>query len=143
MRIDKRLDGVRVCRTCIAHSRLEECVRCAARREPVTRDEQDRPVCANCFITDPANLQTCIHCGRRRRVGYRTPEGPLGPSCGAGAADLLDLRRDHPVRHLADHRPTVVSSLPAPLGRLLGLRAAQAHCLGHLGPATLLPTGRS
>jgi hypothetical protein len=83
VRIDKPLDGMRVCRTCIAHSRIEECVRCAARREPVTRDDQGRPVCANCFITDPANLETCIHCGRRRRVGHRTPDGPLCPSCPA------------------------------------------------------------
>jgi hypothetical protein len=83
VRIDKPLDGVRVCRTCIAHSRIEECVRCAARREPVTRDDHGRPVCANCFITDPANLETCIGCGRRRRVGHRTPDGPLCPSCPA------------------------------------------------------------
>jgi hypothetical protein len=81
VRIDKPLDGVRVCRTCIAHSRIEECARCSARREPVTRDDQGRPVCANCFITDPANLQTCLNCGRRRRVGHRTPDGPLCPSC--------------------------------------------------------------
>jgi hypothetical protein len=81
VRIDKPLDGMRVCRTCIAHSRIEECVRCAARREPVTRDDQGRPLCANCFITDPANLETCLHCGRRRRVGHRTPDGPLCPSC--------------------------------------------------------------
>lgn len=83
VRIDKPLNGVRVCRTCIAHSRIQECVRCSARREPVTRDEDGRPVCANCFITDPANLQTCLGCGRRRRVGHRTPDGPLCPSCPA------------------------------------------------------------
>ncbi|MFN2495743.1 MAG: hypothetical protein ABR608_07535 [Pseudonocardiaceae bacterium] len=83
VRIDKPLEGMRVCRTCIAHSRIEQCVRCAARREPVTRDDQGRPVCASCFITDPANLQTCLHCGRRRRVGHRTPDGPLCPSCPA------------------------------------------------------------
>lgn len=83
VRIDKPLHGVRVCRTCIAHSRIEQCGRCCARREPVTRDEQGQPVCANCFITDPANLETCIGCGRRRRVGHRTPHGPLCPSCPA------------------------------------------------------------
>lgn len=81
VRLDKPLDGVRVCRTCIAHSRAEECTRCGARREPVTRDEQGRPLCANCFIADPANLETCLGCGRRRRVGHRTPDGPLCPSC--------------------------------------------------------------
>lgn len=59
--IDKPLDGVRVCRTCIAHSRIQECARCGTRREPVTRDEQHRPLCANCFITDPGHL-VCV-CG--------------------------------------------------------------------------------
>jgi len=83
VRIDKPLDGARVCRTCIAHSRIDQCARCGARREPVTRDDQGRPVCANCFITDPANLETCIGCGRRRRVERRTPDGPLCSRCPA------------------------------------------------------------
>ena len=83
MRIDKPLDGVRVCRMCIAHSRLEQCTRCGAHREPVTRTSQGEPLCANCFITDPTNLQICLHCGRLRPVGHRTPDGPLCPSCPA------------------------------------------------------------
>jgi hypothetical protein len=83
VRIDKPLDGMRVCRTCIAHSRIQECARCGAHREPVTRDDRRRPLCANCFITDPVNLETCLHCGRRRPVGHRTPHGPLCPSCPA------------------------------------------------------------
>jgi hypothetical protein len=82
VRIDKPLNGVRVCRTCIAHSRLEECGRCGARREPVTR-EQGRPICANCFISDPANLETCVGCGRRQRVSRRTADGPLCQTCHA------------------------------------------------------------
>ena len=81
VRIDKPLGGVRVCRTCIAHSRIEPCARCGARREPVTRDDQGRPLCANCFIADPANLETCIGCGRRRRVERRTLDGPLCSRC--------------------------------------------------------------
>lgn len=81
VRIDKPLDGQRVCRTCIAHSRIEECSRCGARREPATRDDQGRPLCPNCLITDPANLEPCINCGRRRPVGTRTSDGPLCPSC--------------------------------------------------------------
>jgi len=94
VRIDKPLDGVRVCRTCIAHSRIEQCVRCSARREPVTRDDQGRPVCANCFITDPVNLETCLNCGRRRRVGHRTPDGPLCPSCPALPAATCSICGD-------------------------------------------------
>jgi len=81
VRIDKPLDGVRVCRTCIAHSRIQQCVRCGASREPVTRDEEGQPVCANCFITDPANLETCIGCGRRRPVERRTTHGPQCSAC--------------------------------------------------------------
>lgn len=81
VRIDKPLDGVRVCRMCIAHSRTGQCARCGAHREPVTRDDQGRPVCANCFITDPVNLETCIGCGRRRPVERRTPDGPLCSRC--------------------------------------------------------------
>jgi hypothetical protein len=81
VRIDKPLGGVRVCRACIAHSRSEQCARCGARREPVTRDDQGRALCANCFITDPANLETCIGCGRCRRVDRRTPDGPLCSRC--------------------------------------------------------------
>ncbi|WP_327586936.1 site-specific integrase [Nonomuraea sp. NBC_00507] len=83
VRIDQPLGGQRVCRTCIAHSRIEECSRCGARREPATRDNAGRPLCPNCLITDPANLETCINCGRRRAVGTRTPDGPLCPSCPA------------------------------------------------------------
>jgi hypothetical protein len=83
VRIDKPLHGVRVCRTCIAHSRIEECSRCRGRREPVTRDPDGGPICANCFITDPANLETCLGCGRRRSVGRRTADGPLCPTCHA------------------------------------------------------------
>jgi hypothetical protein len=81
VRIDKPLNGARVCRTCIAHSRIEQCARCGASREPVTRDGQGRPLCANCFITDPANLETCIGCGRRLPVDRRTPDGPQCSRC--------------------------------------------------------------
>jgi hypothetical protein len=62
VRIDKPLNGVRGCRTCIAHSCIEECSRCGARREPATRDQHGHPICSNCFITDPENLETCIGC---------------------------------------------------------------------------------
>jgi len=81
VRIDTPLNGARVCRTCLARSRAQQCARCRARREPVTRDDQDRPLCALCVISDPANLETCTGCGRRRRVHWRTPHGPLCSSC--------------------------------------------------------------
>jgi hypothetical protein len=81
VRIDKPLDGVRVCRACIARSRAEPCARCGAIREPVTRDGQGRPVCANCMISDPVNLEVCVNCGRRRVVNTRSPDGPLCPGC--------------------------------------------------------------
>jgi hypothetical protein len=83
VRIAKPLDGQRVCRSCIAASRLEQCVRCGAQRQPATRDEHGQPLCPNCLITDPVNLETCLNCGRRRPVGTRTPAGPLCPTCPA------------------------------------------------------------
>ena len=81
VRIDKPLDGQRVCRTCIAHTRIEECARCGARREPATRDQHGRPLCPNCLITDPDNLEVCLNCGRRRPVSIRTPDGPICGPC--------------------------------------------------------------
>ena len=81
VRIDKPLDGVRACRRCHARSRAEPCGRCGAVRDPVTRDGQGRPVCANCMISDPANLEACVNCGRRRPVNTRSPDGPLCPGC--------------------------------------------------------------
>jgi hypothetical protein len=81
VRIDKPLDGQRVCRTCIAHARTERCVGCGAEREPATRDDQGRPLCPNCLVTAPENLERCINCGRRRLVNIRTPDGPLCPNC--------------------------------------------------------------
>lgn len=80
VRIDKPLNGVRACRSCIAKSRAEKCAQCGAARDPVTR-ENGRPLCANCFITAPQNLETCAGCGRLRRVCRRTADGPLCPSC--------------------------------------------------------------
>ncbi len=81
VRIAKPLDGQRVCRGCIARSRTEQCARCGVHREPATRDEHGRPICPNCLITDPVNLETCLNCGRRRPVSTRTPHGSLCPTC--------------------------------------------------------------
>jgi len=65
----------------VARSRAEPCARCGAVREAATRDAHGRPLCPNCLISDPANLETCIGCERRRRVSVRTPNGPLCPNC--------------------------------------------------------------
>jgi hypothetical protein len=81
VRIDKPLDGVRACRRCHARSRAQPCGRCGAVRDPVTRDGEGRPVCTNCMISDRANLEVCVNCGRRRPVNTRSPDGPLCPCC--------------------------------------------------------------
>ena len=73
--------GVRLCRNCVARSRAEPCSGCGSVREPATRDEHGRPLCPNCLVSDPANLEVCVSCGRRRIVSTRTPDGPLCPSC--------------------------------------------------------------
>jgi hypothetical protein len=81
VKIDKPLDGQRVCRTCIAHTRIQECARCGAHREPAIRDRNGRPLCPDCLITDPDNLEICLNCGRRRPVDTRTADGPICAAC--------------------------------------------------------------
>lgn len=68
VRIDKPLDGQRVCRNCIAKSRIEECVRCGARREPGTRDaerlkasELQRSCAELPFLLGPRYPAVCGH----------------------------------------------------------------------------------
>jgi hypothetical protein len=148
VRIDKPLDGVRVCRTCIAHSRIEQCARCSARREPVTRDEHGRPVCANCFITDPANLQTCLSCGRRRRAGHRTPDGPLCPSCPTLPVATCSICGDTTGCGIsrATGRPwcptcqrrSAACSTCGRLGPIVSGTLANPHCAGCTAPAAWL-----
>ena len=77
----KPRDGVRLCRNCVARSRAETCSRCGVVREPASRDGQGRPLCPYCLTSDPANLEACISCARRRVVSVRTPDGPLCPGC--------------------------------------------------------------
>lgn len=81
IRLHRRLDGQWVCRNCVAKSRAQPCSRCGAIREAAARDEHGQPLCPNCLITDPANHETCLGCGRRRSVSVRTPDGPLCPTC--------------------------------------------------------------
>ena len=106
----------------------------AAVREPAARDGQGRPVCANCLISDPANLEVCVNCGRRRPVNTRSPDGPLCPALPAAAGPgLLGLRRAPALRDLPADRAAVVPALP---GRLTpgARRCGQA---GPIGSGTL------
>jgi hypothetical protein len=79
--LHRRIDGQWCCRNCVAKSRAQPCSRCGAIREAAARDEQGAPLCPNCMISDPANQETCIRCGRRRRVSVRSPDGPLCQTC--------------------------------------------------------------
>jgi hypothetical protein len=79
--LHRRIDGKWLCRNCTAKVRAQPCGRCGALREAATRDEQRRPLCAHCLITDPANRETCVRCARRRPVQVRTPKGPLCGKC--------------------------------------------------------------
>jgi hypothetical protein len=77
----KRRAGVWLCRNCVAKSRAVPCTRCQAVREPAARDEHGQPLCATCLISEPANLETCTGCGRRRRVAVRLADGPRCDAC--------------------------------------------------------------
>ncbi len=79
--LSKLSNGTRICRGCQARMRAVACARCGAVRDPVTRDGQGRPICANCFVRDPANQESCVACGRRRPVSVRGSDGPRCGSC--------------------------------------------------------------
>ena len=81
VRLSKPLGGERVCRNCMAKARAQPCARCGALREPATRDGHGRPLCPSCLVADPANLESCVNCGRRRPVSTRTADGPLCAAC--------------------------------------------------------------
>src|SRR5204863_89319 len=44
-------------------------------------DADGKPLCPNCLVSDPVNLEECTRCGRRRRVSTRCAEGPVCASC--------------------------------------------------------------
>ena len=79
--LHRRIGGQWSCRNCAARSRSQPCARCGAVRQAATRDEQGRPLCPHCLITDPANQETCTGCGRRRPGQRPLPDGPLCPAC--------------------------------------------------------------
>lgn len=74
--LHRRIGGQWLCRNCVAKSRAQPCSRCGAVREAATRDPHGRPLCPNCLLTDPANQEVCVGCGRRRPVCARTVDGP-------------------------------------------------------------------
>jgi len=79
--LSKIRDGLRVCRNCCARSRAVACAQCGTVREPATRDPHGRPLCPYCLVTNPINLEECVHCHRRRQVSTRTGEGPICATC--------------------------------------------------------------
>lgn len=81
MALSKLLEGQRICRACFARAAAVPCARCGARREPAARDADGAPLCPNCLVSDPVNLEDCAGCGRRRTVAARTENGPLCAGC--------------------------------------------------------------
>jgi len=79
--LSKLLGGQRVCRNCFAKSRAIPCSKCGSVREPAARDAGGGPLCPNCLVNDPINLEDCTVCGRRTRVAVRAPDGPLCQNC--------------------------------------------------------------
>lgn len=79
--LSKTRDGLRICRGCEARLRATPCGRCGKRRDPVTRDDEGRPLCSNCFTRDPANHEICVDCGRRRPVSVRSSDGARCETC--------------------------------------------------------------
>ena len=81
MHLHRPIGGQWLCRNCVARSRARPCSRCGRAREPAARDVGGTPLCANCLVSDPVNLEVCVNCGRRRVVNTRSPDGPLCPGC--------------------------------------------------------------
>lgn len=77
----KPRDGLRLCRNCVAKSRVESCAGCPAVAEPASRNAQGQPLCARCASSDPANHENCQICRRRRPVSTRNPDGPVCETC--------------------------------------------------------------
>ncbi|WP_344597620.1 site-specific integrase [Streptomyces violaceusniger] len=79
--LSKLLDGKRICRACFAKQAAVPCSRCGAVREPATRDTAGQPLCPNCLIRDPINLEVCVGCGRRQPVAVRLADGVRCSNC--------------------------------------------------------------
>ncbi len=79
--LSKRRDGLRICRNCAARANAVACSGCGTVREPAARDAHGDPLCPNCLVRDPINLEECVRCGRRQPVNTRASEGPICASC--------------------------------------------------------------
>ncbi|MFI7520113.1 hypothetical protein [Micromonospora globbae] len=79
--LHRRIDGRWLCRYCVGKTRMIPCGRCGVRRQPCTRDSDGQPLCSSCVSREPANLEECTGCGRRRPVAARTPDGPFCDTC--------------------------------------------------------------
>lgn len=79
--LSKLLDRQRVCRACFARAAAVPCVRCGAVREPAARDHDGEPLCPNCLVRDPVNLEDCVGCGQRKMVVTRDADGPRCMNC--------------------------------------------------------------
>ncbi|QNE74489.1 site-specific integrase [Streptomyces finlayi] len=74
-------DGQRICWRCEEEARAEDCSGCGNRRKVSSRDDNGRPICTDCWRSDPANREPCTGCRRRRKVKARTAEGPWCERC--------------------------------------------------------------
>jgi len=81
IRLHRRVHGRWSCRNCAAKANAVPCARCGTIREAATRDPSGAPLCPNCLISDPINLEDCVRCRRRQRVQTRTAAGPICASC--------------------------------------------------------------
>jgi len=79
--LSKRRDGLRICRNCAARANAVACSGCGTVREPAGRDAHGDPLCPNCLVRDPINLEERVRCGRRQPVNTRASEGPICASC--------------------------------------------------------------
>ena len=84
--LSKLLDGKRVCQACFAHQAAVPCFGCGAVREPATRDAEGRPLCPNCMIRKPENLEECVGWGRRKPVANRLSNARHPPTTSAGCS---------------------------------------------------------
>src|SRR6266702_3990022 len=73
--LSKQRDGLRICRNCCARARAVPCAKCGTTREPAARDGQGRPLCPYCLVSDPVNLEDCVRCRRRQRLGELLADG--------------------------------------------------------------------